>query len=350
MNLERHIEILLLWNDCVIIPELGGFTTSHIPARLDDDNMFIPPLRTLGFNPKLNVNDSLLVQSYSETYDISYPEALKKINDEVSEIKQHIENNGEFVLNDIGTLYRTETGGIGFTPCEAGVLTPSLYGLSSFEMERLYSEATTNEQKSKTQTQTSTNNNDVVSVGQNNDNETFDSEFEEKTINIKLSVINNIAATVIAIIGFFLFTSPISNSNNQIQLSKIDAGIVSRLVNGNNDKQVVKQASRTLELKAETKQVAKENNTIKESKDKVQNTSYYCLVLASQVTNKNAKIYSERLVAKGYDETRVLDEPNKSTKVIYGCYPTEAEAYNALNELHKNDAFKEAWVYKVNKK
>ena len=61
IELERHIEILLLSNDCVIVPGLGGFMTHHVEAHFDErDYMFLPPLRTLGFNPQLNINDSLL--------------------------------------------------------------------------------------------------------------------------------------------------------------------------------------------------------------------------------------------------------------------------------------------------
>ena len=41
IELDRHIEILLLSNDCVIVPGLGGFMTHHVEARYDeDDQMF----------------------------------------------------------------------------------------------------------------------------------------------------------------------------------------------------------------------------------------------------------------------------------------------------------------------
>lgn len=74
MELRRHIEILLLRNDCVIVPHLGGFMAHHRPARYDEaDHMFIPPIRTLGFNPQLTMSDSLLAQSYVDTYDLSFP-------------------------------------------------------------------------------------------------------------------------------------------------------------------------------------------------------------------------------------------------------------------------------------
>ena len=125
IELERHIEILLLKSDCVIVPGLGGFIASHEAARFDEaDSMFIPPVRTLGFNPKLSINDSLLVQSYSEAYDLSYPEAYNRIENEVNELRQHIANNGSYELCDIGTLYLNDDGNMEFTPCEAGILTP----------------------------------------------------------------------------------------------------------------------------------------------------------------------------------------------------------------------------------
>ena len=121
IELDRHIEILLLSNDCVIVPGLGGFMTHHVGARYDDnDQMYLPPLRTLGFNPQLTMNDSLLVQSYIEAYDISYPEALRRIESEVEELKQHIETAGYYELNDIGGLSLNEEGKYLFTRQAAG--------------------------------------------------------------------------------------------------------------------------------------------------------------------------------------------------------------------------------------
>ena len=80
IKLDRHIEILLLENDCVIVPGLGGFVAHHVSARYDEqDGLFLPPYRTLGFNAQLRMNDSLLVQSYVDAYELSYPEALAQI-------------------------------------------------------------------------------------------------------------------------------------------------------------------------------------------------------------------------------------------------------------------------------
>ena len=58
------------------------------------------------------MNDSLLALSYVEAYDISYPEALNRIADEVTEMRQTLENSGKFELNDIGKSFRPVAGNL----------------------------------------------------------------------------------------------------------------------------------------------------------------------------------------------------------------------------------------------
>ena len=90
-ELERHIAKLLLDNDCVIVPGFGGFMAHHIAASYDEkSHIFLPPTRTVGFNPRLTMNDSVLAQDYVSCYDLSYPEALKRIESEVDEFRQMI--------------------------------------------------------------------------------------------------------------------------------------------------------------------------------------------------------------------------------------------------------------------
>lgn len=355
--LEKHIEILLLWNDCVIVPGFGGFTASHVPARYDEaDGMFIPPLRTLGFNQKLNVNDSLLVQSYTETYDLSYPEALKRIEEETNEIRQHIENDGSYTLNDIGRLYLTESGGIGFTPCEAGVLTPSLYSLSSFDMQRIGAITSHKEYivsaPHPTLPSTAAANVDIAPLKSEPATETDTTEIddeEEKTISIRLSALRNVAAVLIAVVGFFLLSTPVNNSTANVQMSKLEYGVVSKLFSDDvNEVKPVAGASTTVKLngsKSETKQIAAKAQAKKTQADDAE--PYFCLVLASRVTHKNATAYVGELMSKGYAEARVLTETGKSVKVVYGRYSTLNEASNTLNKLCGNSDFHDAWIYQV---
>ena len=140
IELARHLEVLLLSNDCVTVPDFGGFVAHYVPARIDEaDQTFLPPTRTVGFNPQLKMNDSLLVQSYVEANDISYPEALRRIEQEVDNIKKQIMYNGSYQLENIGMLTINDEGSYCFEPNESGLLTPTLYGLSSFDFRPLKS-------------------------------------------------------------------------------------------------------------------------------------------------------------------------------------------------------------------
>ena len=138
IELTRHIEILLLDNDCVIMPDFGGFMAHYVHAEYsEEEGMFYQPQRTIGFNPQLRLNDSLLAQSYVEAYDVSYPEAIRMIASDVEEVRQTLAIEGKYEFHGIGTLRYTSDEKYDFEPCMAGLLTPYLYALSSYSMDRI---------------------------------------------------------------------------------------------------------------------------------------------------------------------------------------------------------------------
>lgn len=149
-NIERHIAKLLLSNDCVIVPGFGGFMAHHIEAYYDEENrLFYPPQRTLGFNQQLTMNDSLLAQSIVEECDMSYPEAINAIEEKVTEMKQVIESKSRLVFNGLGTISIGENGKYDFTPCKTGILTPTLFALDSFEIKNLKEGTSQKEEKAR---------------------------------------------------------------------------------------------------------------------------------------------------------------------------------------------------------
>lgn len=360
-ELKRHIEILLLSNDCVIVPDFGGFMAHHVDARYDGrDNMFLPPLRTIGFNPQLTMNDSLLALSYVEAYDISYPEALNRIADEVAEIKQTLENTGRFELNDIGTIILNETGNYTFEPCEAGILTPELYGLGGFDMLPLAQisnteaaehttvvEMTTNEYKPAQQRESSDIKEEAHIVSANNSvfiNEEKEAENSStEFISIRKSWLRNIAAACIAIIAFFTLSTPLGTSN--VQKSQIDTGMLTKVM----PKELTQPAHElvlTNNVQATETPAVNTSNMTQDSEIAAPSSAYYSIVLASRITKRNAATYAEYLQNKGFKEARVLIT-NTNVKVIYGSYSTENEAYTTLNRLHSYEEFTDGWITKV---
>lgn len=360
IELERHIEILLLSNDCVIVPHLGGFMAHHVEAHYDEhDNMFLPPLRTLGFNPQLNINDSLLVQSYIEAYDISYPEALQRIEDEVEELKQHLENKGTYELNDIGVLALNDDGNYIFTPCEAGILTPSLYGLSSVGIKRL----STPVAKTVSFTPTTEPEEETAQTVELVDNQEEEIDVEEETdvIRIKYTWIRNAVAVAAILLAVFILALPtgktemmtrtISNINNGLlfgmmnkdtNASKIDIDIPRKEDGGRRKKN-------TLEVKSMVDSITKasvDSTNLLPPSPILTHRKEFCIVLASYVSLRNANAFVEQLKQEGYEHSEVFVRKNV-TRVIYGHYASEQDAYNDLRRIHRHKGLSEAWVMKI---
>lgn len=357
IELERHIEILLLDNDCVIVPDLGGFMAHYVKAHHDDrDGMFLPPMRTLGFNPKLKMNDSLLAQSYIEAYDISYPEAIQRIEDDVNELRQHLENEGKYELADIGTLFLNDCGNYEFEPCEAGILTPELYGLNSFEIAELGEMSICAEEKTENKTidiAVSPAMKQVLNI-KDDKKDTDTKNNKEKTISIRISMLRNFAAAAIAIVAFFVISPPINKPGNNIEMMNISNGALFRLMPKDvtipeQSRQISKPAVEK-EVKNLTKPVRTVENNKKETAEAVtaaqQETSYYTIVLASRITKENAQAYADKLNNDGFDSAAVCGNA-KDVKVVYGRYATEHEAIASLRNKRQNELFSQSWVYKV---
>ena len=336
IELERHIEILLLSNDCVIVPELGGFMAHHVSARYDeDDQLFLPPLRTLGFNPQLKINDSLLAQSYVEAYDISYPEALQRIEDEVNELKMHLETEGFYELNDIGILALNEEGNYQFTPCEAGILSPGLYGLGSFEMSPLQEEEEST----------------AKIFGMDIPEDEQEEDEEDDVVKIKFSWIRNTVAVAAILLAIFILALPtgktelmtrtISNINSNILFGMMSKDTNTSKIEIKKEDIVKAPVKVDTILKKDTTQVVKkvETDSIKKG---------YCIVLASYVSKQNAQMFIDMLKQKGLDSVEIYMH-NDVRRVIYGNYQTPNDAYIALQSIHKHKELGEAWVYRFSK-
>lgn len=361
IEIERHIEILLLDNDCVIVPGLGGFTAHHVEARFDEsDDVFLPPLRTLGFNQQLKINDSLLVQSYIEAYDISYPEALRRIEGEVEELRQRLTNDGYYEMTDIGVLEMNEDGNIIFTPCEAGILTPELYGLSSFEMQPLMAEESTTSASS-TQVQkpnvepTPITTTVFDQVGQKEETsanaagqDTDTDEDAEKTICIKVSWLRNAGIAAAAALLLFFVIFPISHSG----LKNVNIGdfngtsFFSKLMPKDSQMNNINISEIKASAKDSSRQSVKDSvkDSIKGIEPKVKSDTF-CIVLASCIPQKNAERYVEQLHKKGFDKAYAMVN-NKMVRVIYGNYTSETDAYNDLQKIRSKDEFEQAWILK----
>ncbi|KAA6323415.1 hypothetical protein EZS27_027139 [termite gut metagenome] len=138
VELAQHIERLLLENDCVIIPDFGGIITHYVPAqRRNGEKVFLPPIRSINFNPKLKINDGVLVQSYMTQYNVSFSDATQMMKRDVDKLISFLQEKGKFELSNIGEIHCTSQNTYEFIPYTNKTTTSYLYGLDAFEIKEI---------------------------------------------------------------------------------------------------------------------------------------------------------------------------------------------------------------------
>lgn len=109
MRMEHYIKDLLYRYECVVIPGFGGFLTQRKSAYLDIQNQqFVAPSKRISFNRQLIENDGILANYIAKAEDISYQEAVDKINVFVAQLSQSLAKQKEITLSEIGTFYQRE--------------------------------------------------------------------------------------------------------------------------------------------------------------------------------------------------------------------------------------------------
>lgn len=337
----RHIEILLLDNDCVVIPGFGGFVTSHAPSTyIEDENLFLPPIRTVGFNDQLKEDDGLLRKAYCTTYNISEQEAKDLIASHIQAIEKELLENGICDMGSLGT-FTIEEGNIRFSPCEAGTVCPSFYGLDAIVFPKL-----------------ETNNTDIKLEPNKGKKITVNSD--EIVIRIKKTWLNNIAA-VAAVVILFLIISPKAQNTGIVSSEKADFALLMSTqptvktserpnISSNNKKndnsekkaEVKNEKTSAPVSKPTAKATSSDTQTKKTEADNKEDGIY--VVVASAIPEANAKAFVAKLHKEGYTDA-TLYKKGKMIRVVFSGFASEAEAYQKLKSLRqRSDRFNSAWV------
>ncbi len=357
ISISRHIELLLLEHDCVIVPGLGGFIANHADAQYTggEEHFFLPPYRTIGFNQQLQVNDGLLVQSYMSAYDTSYPSAYLQMEKDLEQMMYELEMEGEFVLENIGTLKKGLNQNISFISLESGVLTPSLYGLYSYEMKSLKHVI---KEKDIQRNMPAT----AIRIDKSFDDtreQSPDSKPKDVVIHLNRRWLDFGISAAAAVLLFFCFSYLAMESTKSdadtvvaafpsIKSSKTSApNIEVDATKGNPLKNIItevpnEEAKPSEKATKETDHVAdKTNPTLKTNEGK------FTIVLATYVSQKSSEQFIESLAKDGFGEGRYAKN-GKVSRILYSEYTNEADAQKALASLRQqNSAFAEAWILEL---
>ena len=347
IELAQHIEALLLENDCVIIPNFGGFVAHYSPAtRVEEENLFLPPMRTIGFNPQLKLNDGVLVQSYMTVHDTNFSDATRLIENQVNELIAQLHKEGKISLENIGEVRYNIHGVYEFSPCEFKITSPYFYGLDSFEMKEL----STLLRREKVLVPT-----------------VFTEEKKTYDIRINRAFLRNAVAMIAAIVLFFSFSTPIENTY-------IGHANYAQLLPSEWFDQLGKQSVAMSVIPTKTQQAVKTNNKptkqipaaqtsrpiavreIKVSKPieapvattpavntPTANNHPFHIIIAGGISKKVAESVASQMKEKGFTDAQVLNTDGK-IRVSILSFSNREEATKRMLELRKNEAYQDVWL------
>lgn len=328
-ELIRHIEYLLLSHDCVIIPQFGGFVTHYRPACWSKESKsYLPPARTIGFNALLKLNDGLLAQSYMETYDTDFSDANRKLEKDVRKLIQQIHEEGEVTLKGIGTLLVDVDDSYLFTPETSDTVCPDLYGLAAFHMDKL--PATPQHMQ-------------------------WEKAHKDKAknvyeIRIQRTLVRNLVAAAIAIIAFFVLSTPVENTyveaDNYAMLFPTE--VTTFHIRENQQSKhthTVQPEKKEKKLPAKPKAVRIEKVQKKAAANQqpVSIKKRYHIIIASVTSRAEAEATVSKYTQKGYSGMEIIEGDGR-IRVCLASFSGKSEAYRQLNQLKEDASFKDAWL------
>ena len=291
-NISKHIEKLLLTNDRVAIPSFGVFNVTHVAAEyVEATGLFYPPKRVVDFVIDKSAYDTLLLQSYADALDISMPEAQRVMENDVCEVQVQLQQEGEYYFHGIGTLTKYEDKTLGFEADIAGIATPSLFGLNSFEFKPLQAQIAEPAKKTAR----------IISIA----------PFGQHT---SLTPLRKVAAAAVAVfVGFSFVSIPVGNGSDNtkvIQASILSSDVINSIVESPTSHNVAvtqeeiaqfEQAANYKEVQEEAPAKAPQVAPTKETKT--------TQVITAAPTTVNVNI--------SYDDMKKVVEEHEQEKVVH---------------------------------
>lgn len=318
LRIMTHIEQLLLVHDCVIIPQVGGFVLQNCSAAYTEESgMFSPARKEIVFNPTLQHNDGLLIESYMKLYGVDYRKALLMQEEDTAELKSVLSSNHSIALGAMGT-FLVENGSVVFEPGKAAPFSVSSYGLAEFQISTL---------KTLQQRQ-------GVSLP-------ADSKKQKDVIYIPISrkFLRIAVASAAAIALFLLISTPVKDVGKATyKASFIPSEIVSKPV----AEQPVIEVAPVITPVAEVK-VKKEEVKLTPPPAS-QNKKMYHIIIAGFPTMQQADKYLSAIDSKQYAHAGIV-ERNGKIRVYAAKFSNREEAETYMSKVKSNDKYKDAWLF-----
>lgn len=321
-------------HNCVILPRMGAFLATEVPAHYNvEERVFVPPYRTMRFNPQIKADDALLISEYIDREQLTYEEAGKKMNSEIDALCDALSRDSIVRFGELGTFHINIKGEVSFDVDSNGIDDPANFGFEPFAFPLLR-------------------------------------DCEERKIVIKRRDLGKYIAAAAAIILTFIFVTPMSDSaykksmqasfsgfasNEQISLMQqvgapapkqvtdevANCEIMPIDANGNMATVAIQaQEEAPAVVSVEPAYVPANANNVQATAPTESNKTFH-IIVASSPNESNAQLAIEELSAKMTANYSVVKGGGRY-RISIGEYTTNKEAMEAANEL--KSTFPDAWV------
>ena len=327
-ELIQQIQKLLLENDCVIIPDFGGFVAHYSSAKwIEEEGLFLPPTRVIGFNSQLKLNDGLLAQAYMDTYGTDFADATKLVNKAVNELKNFLHLNGYIDMHGIGEMTQNIQNHYTFRPYTDGAMTPSLYALTSFHIQKLSEEAYTTSKSNFAEEKNNSKESDLILES---DDEETENDYR---FSPKVYLISSIIAAAV-ILFFFLFSTKIYNT----ELSKVN---VAQIIPSGSFYNADKTSLIAKKTEVSKKNYANNHKAFVQNKDSIKDK--YFIIISAVANRIDAKSITKHLRKEGNNKSCVI--PGKrSFRIAITSFNDRAIASKELAKFRSSATYKSAWL------
>ena len=312
-RLAEQISYLLLRHEYVVVPQLGGFIREQLPASYDRvKHLAYPPSAELHFNSEMTHSDGLLEERYALLLGLSLRRARLVLEEEVSQLRHQLIQQGSFHLAGIGEIRLTREGQLTFSPdATAPATSASAYGYAPLSLPTLPQA----------------------------DRAPRPSSYDSRYISLRLSkrALGYAAVIVIALLALLPWGNKVETEQHY-QAGFTPSTEVARQLFGDGPKKAEPTAQ----------EATPKQGTIQWSTE--QDGRYY-IIIATERTEERINTYATQTRSTLPEATlTALRSPRGRTiRLALTSFDTSAEAYTYLNKLVKEyPIHRSAWVFHNN--
>jgi cell division septation protein DedD len=352
-TVQNHIKELLFEQDCVVIPDFGGFVTNFDCAKINSTNRFIaPPQKWLAFNALLKNDDGLLSNYIAKEENISLSQANLKVKTFVEDTRRYLRFDKTYSIDGLGVFSQNDEERIQFQPKPTNNFYSESFGMENIFLKK--SETLQNELQVVSKPNV-VSNTTIQQVFATDDREPMAEVLEdEEAYSYQRGRFSKVLPYVYSIFGSLLLVSAVYLYDNQKKanlssLNPFQSQSVAQPILKSAIKEEVPVITSKFDNEKENKPVVETKfEPISEVKAEINDSeNRFFIITGSFGSKQNAKKLLSTLKNKGFENAEIIypKRNEKLIKVSAGGFRNESEADQEA--LKVAESMNQAtWIYK----